>query len=178
MNATTQTDCKNEASEMSLAFKRVKLENNELKFKLDTERRQFQVEKDKWLLEKQRVIQYQNYLQQKSQHQQQHSNDSGSSNYVNNMKQVTCNSMQHSQSTDSAIPLNREQMKKDLNTNTMHFLQQKLASQQKQQQQCQSDYYKSNQISNQAKLYSQGLLADSRATVVCNQRATKQQNYL
>lgn len=173
---------------MSLALKRVKLENNELKFKLDTERRQFQVEKENWLLEKQKVIQYQNYLQQKSQHS---SDNKNNSNYVNNnVKQLSYQHQQQhaSSSTESAHTSNKEQAKK-VNSNQMHFLQQKLSVQQKQkagpvqqQQQpksgCQSDYFKSAQLSNQAKLYHQSLLADSRSSVACNQRHNKQPNYL
>lgn len=56
-----------EQNDLMSIIKQIKQENNELKFQLSAERDKFQIEKDKWLNEKRRVLQFQTYLSQQQQ---------------------------------------------------------------------------------------------------------------
>ena len=64
---TSQTTINNKANvkqhELMHILKQIKNENNDLKFQLNAERERFQIEKEKWINEKRKVIQFQTYLQ-------------------------------------------------------------------------------------------------------------------
>lgn len=132
-----------------------------MKFQLEQERRQFQAEREKWLTEKQKVLQFQNYLQQ----QRDMSDSQSSINSLNTSKRQNSHSLSSKKSLPQEDNTSQVQAKKTLASH-MQFLQQKLSLQQKQQdsthqlQNSKKNYFRSQQ-SNPSKLFAQSLLASS-----------------
>ena len=111
---TTMSQTENSIGDVENLLKKSKQENNELKFKLEAERRQFDGEREKWLNEKQKAMLFQSYMQKNAGAPSFHSNGNvsgGGGGFVNKPVQA----------------------KKSLASH-MQFLQQKLSLQQKQQQ--------------------------------------------